>query len=95
ERAIRPFTIGRKNWVVSGSPVGAAASACLYSFIETAKANNCEPYHYLRYIFDRLPTTPHDKLESLLPWNIDIRSIILAYSRSDAELSVKLNEQNQ
>ena len=55
EQAIRPFVIGRKNWLFSGSPRGAAASALLYSLIETAKANGCEPYSYLRELFEKLP----------------------------------------
>ncbi len=55
ENAIRPFVIGRKNWLFSGSPVGAHASSTLYSLIETAKANGIEPYRYLRYIFVKLP----------------------------------------
>ena len=55
ENAIRPFVIGRKNWLFSGSPVGAHASATLYSLIETAKANGIEPYRYLRHIFEKLP----------------------------------------
>ena len=55
EQAIRPFVIGRKNWLFSGSPRGAAASALLYSLIETAKANGCEPYWYLRELFEKLP----------------------------------------
>ena len=56
ENAIRPFVIGRKNWLFSGSPRGAAASATLYSLIETAKANGLEPYWYLRKLFEGLPT---------------------------------------
>ncbi len=55
ENAIRPFVIGRKNWLFSGSPRGAHASATLYSLIETAKANGIEPYRYLRYVFTKLP----------------------------------------
>ena len=55
EQAIRPFVIGRKNWLFSGSPRGAAASALLYSLIETAKANRREPYWYLRELFEKLP----------------------------------------
>jgi transposase len=39
ENAIRPFVVGRKNWLFSGSPLGAHASAGIYSLIETAKAN--------------------------------------------------------
>ena len=55
EQAIRPFVVGRKNWLFSGSPRGAAASAILYSLIETAKANRREPYWYLRELFEKLP----------------------------------------
>ena len=68
EQAIRPFVVGRKNWLFSGSPRGAAASAALYSLIETAKANGREPYWYLRELFEKLPhaRTRADH-EALLP----------------------------
>jgi transposase len=73
ENAIRPFVVGRKNWLFSGSPLGAHASATLYSLIETAKANGIEPYRYLRYIFTKLPTaqTP-DELSRLTPYGLDL-----------------------
>jgi hypothetical protein len=71
ERAIRPFTVGRKNWVLSGGPRGAFGSAKLYSFIETAKACGREPYYYLRYVLTKLPATTDADLPSLLPWNVD------------------------
>jgi len=71
ERAIRPFTIGRNNWVVSGGPRGAAASATIYSLIETFKLNGLEPYYALRYILTKLPSTPTENIESLLPWNLN------------------------
>ena len=71
ENSIRPFVVGRKNWLFSGTPEGAEASALLYSLIETAKANQLEPWAYLRYIFDRLPLAATLKdYEVLLPWNI-------------------------
>ena len=71
ENSIRPFVIGRKNWLFSGTPEGARASALLYSLIETAKMNNHEPYAYLRYIFDKLPRASSlENYEALLPWNI-------------------------
>ena len=47
ENSIRPFALGRKNWLFSGSPAGAKAGAIFYSLIETCKANNIEPYKYL------------------------------------------------
>ena len=56
ENAIRPFVIGRKNWLFSGSPRGAQTSALLYSLIETAKANGLEPWAYLNHLFEHLPT---------------------------------------
>ena len=71
ENAIRPFVIGRKNWLFSASVPGAKASANLYSLIETAKANGLEPYAYLRQVFKELPRAESiNEMESLLPWNI-------------------------
>ena len=70
ERAIRPFTLGRKNWIFADTPSGAHASAALYSLIETAKANNIEPHAYLRDAFSRLPNIKSgDDIDGLLPWN--------------------------
>lgn len=72
ENAIRPFVVGRKNWLFSGSHSGAHASAGLYSIIETAKANGHEPYAYLCHLFDRLPTcTTPEARKALLPYNLD------------------------
>ena len=71
ENNIRPFVISRKNLLFSGTPDGAEAYALLYSLIETAKANNLEPYTYLRYIFDKLPLASMlEDYEALLPWNV-------------------------
>lgn len=55
ERAIRPFTIGRKNWVIIDSIKGAKASAVIYSIVETAKLNNLNVYYYLDYLLTELP----------------------------------------
>jgi len=68
ENAIRPFVEVRKNFLFSGSPGGAQASATLYSLIETAKANGLEPRAYLALLFERLPVarTP-EALNALLP----------------------------
>lgn len=68
ERAIRPFVVGRKNWLFSNTPRGAHASAAMYSLVESAKANRIEPYCYLRFLFTRLPgMTGRENLQSLLP----------------------------
>jgi transposase len=72
ENAIRPFVIGRKNWLFSCTPEGASASACIYSLIETAKANGLEPYRYLKYLFENLPEAmTADEFKALMPQNID------------------------
>jgi len=73
ENAIRPFVVGRKNWLFAGSPDGARASATFFSLIETAKANGLEPYGYLRHLFEKLPVTQQTEqgLKTLLPLNID------------------------
>lgn len=74
ENAIRPFVVGRKNWLFSATVPGAKASANLYGLIETAKANNLEPYNYLRYIFKELPGAQTvEKIEKLLPWNVKLQ----------------------
>ena len=72
ENAIRPFVIGRKNWLFSDSVKGVKASANLYSLIETAKANGLEPYAYLRYLFTELPKAGTvEAIEALLPGNLN------------------------
>jgi transposase len=74
ENAIRPFVLGRRNWLFSGSPRGAHASATLYSLIETAKANGLEPYRYLRYLFTKLPLVrSREEYRSLTPHLLDLR----------------------
>lgn len=72
ESHIRPFTIGRKNWMFSATPEGASASANIYSLVETAKANGLEPFEYLNKVFKKLPMaqTEQDFLE-LLPIKIE------------------------
>jgi transposase len=72
ENAIRPFVIGRKNWLFNDTPRGAKASARLYSLIETAKANGHEPFKYLCHLFATLPlaTDKHAAAASLLPYNL-------------------------
>ena len=69
ENAIRPFVIGRKNWLFSYTENGANSSAAIYSLVETAKANNKEPYKYLKELFEKLPFAKTDEdYERLLPY---------------------------
>jgi transposase len=78
ENAIRPFVIGRKNWLFADTPAGARASANLYSLIETAKANRLEPGRYLAHLFEKLPAvTLPDQIDALLPQNLDPANLTL------------------
>ena len=78
ENAIRPFVVGRKNWLFSASVAGVNASANLYSLIETTKGNGLEPYAYLRYLFAELPKAETvEAIEALLPGNVNPEHIKL------------------
>ncbi|MTH55804.1 IS66 family transposase [Bacillus mangrovi] len=72
ERSIKPFVIGRKNWLFSQSSKGAKASATVYSLIETAKENQLNVFQYLVYLFETMPNIDHkdsQKIEGLMPWS--------------------------
>ena len=77
ENAIRPFTLGRKNWLFCDTPKGAKASAIVYSLVESAKANGIEPFAYLQHVLAQLPylgkSPSHEELETLMPWAPDIQ----------------------
>ncbi len=79
ENSIRPFTVGRRNWLFSGSPKGATASAAAYSIVETAKVNGLNPYKYLKFIFSELPGVQFGQhpefLDDYLPWNPCVQSL--------------------
>ena len=68
ERSIRPFTIGRNNWLFAYSKKGAHSSAVVYSIVETAKANGLVPMAYLQFLFERLPNLPTERYHEFLPW---------------------------
>jgi transposase len=73
ENAIRPFTLGRKNWIFGGSPRGAEASATLYSLLLTCKANNIEPSAYLNAMLPKLRACQNEAdYAALLPFNINL-----------------------
>jgi transposase len=72
ENAIRPFVLGRKNWLFHGNEEGAEASCRVYTLIETAKMNGLEPWAYLKDLLEKLPAVRiSGDWESLLPWNIN------------------------
>lgn len=71
ENAIRPFVTGRKNWLFADTPKGAAASAAVYSQIETAKANGLDVYLYLQNLLANMTDWDHtdEYIEDFLPWS--------------------------
>ena len=71
ENAIRPFVTGRKNWLFADTPKGAAASATVYSLIETAKANGLDVYLYLQNLLANMTDWDHtdEYIEDFLPWS--------------------------
>jgi transposase len=75
ERSIKPFVIGRKNFLFCNTPRGAKSSAIIYSIIETAKENNLKPFNYLTCLFEQLPnvdTGDAAVIDSLLPWSDEL-----------------------
>ena len=72
ERSIKPFVIGRKNWLFSNTPKGAKSSAMIYSIVETAKENNLRVHEYLNYLLTQLKdmeSYPEEELDKLMPWS--------------------------
>lgn len=67
ERAIKPFAVGRKNWLFAGNELGAKASAVIFSLIETCETNGIEPETYLKHALENIHTTKD--LSKLLPFN--------------------------
>lgn len=74
ENAIRPFTVGRKNWLFSDSADGVEASAIVYSMVEMAKAHNLNIYKYLSFLLESRPSLNMSdaQMEQLTPWNQDV-----------------------
>jgi transposase len=71
ENSIRPFVIGRRNWLFADTVAGANASANLYSLLQTCAVNGVDGYKYLRALLVQLPKAQTaDDYEALLPWNI-------------------------
>ncbi|MCU7836733.1 MAG: transposase [gamma proteobacterium symbiont of Taylorina sp.] len=74
ERSIKPFVIGRKNWLFSQTPRGAKSSAILYSLVQTSKVNNLEPFAFLSYLLTEIPKLGRhyqpEELDQFMPWNL-------------------------
>jgi transposase len=70
ERAMRPMTLGRKNWLFAGSDAGGERAAAIYSLTETAKLNMLDPEDYLRQVLRQIADHPVNRVHELLPWNL-------------------------
>ena len=72
ERSIKPFVMGRKNFLFANTPSGAKGSATMFSLIETARENGLDPYRYLTWVFQTAPNLDlqdSGTVQFLLPWN--------------------------
>jgi len=96
ERAIRPFAIGRNNWIACDSIAGAESAAIMYTIVETAKANKANVYYYLRYLLEQVPKHLDGKtldfLNDMLPWSDKYLSYEKAQTMSIPKLVFKENE---
>ncbi len=96
ERAIKPFVMGRKAWLFSDTPRGAHASAAIFSLVGTAKANGLEPYHYLRYLFVKLPAaTKQEDYERLLPTVLEPKDLIDFESKGQPPQTCQIGRMRQ
>ena len=77
ENAIRPFTVGCRNWLFSDTPKGADASAMVYTMVEMDKERNLNIYKYLKYLLEQLPGTSmsDDEFAKLVPWNDEVQIV--------------------
>ncbi len=72
---IRPLVLGRRNYLFAGSDSGGTSAAALYSLIGTALLNDVEPYAYLREVLGRIADHPINRIDELLPWHLDLKSV--------------------
>ena len=75
ERALRGIALGRKSWLFAGSDRGGQRAAAMYSLIVTAKLNDVDPQAWLADVLSRIAEHPVQKLDELLPWNWQPRSV--------------------
>jgi hypothetical protein len=89
ENSIRPFTLGRKNWLFNNTVKGADTSAVIYSLVETAKANGLIPFEYLKYLLETVPGTTTGDIDNLLPWSEQIPASCKASEKNDDKTNAR------
>lgn len=72
ERALRAVALGRKNYLFASSNTGGERAAAMYTLIGTAKLNGLDPEAYLRHVLERIADHPINRIDDLLPWNVDL-----------------------
>lgn len=87
ERSIKPFVIGRKNWMFSNTVKGAKASSVIYSIVETAKENGLDPEGYIKFLLESVPDTSLSELKTLLPWGSAVPDKIKTSKASTSSIS--------
>ncbi len=75
ERSIKPFVIGRKNWLFSNTQKGARASSVIYSIVQTAIENGLDPFRYLKLLFETMPNCTTGMVPDLLPWADAVQAV--------------------
>jgi hypothetical protein len=83
ERSVKSFVMGRKAWLFSNTPDGAAASSIMYSIVETAKENGLHPYHYIKFLLEVLPNATTNDVEAFLPWSDTLPDSCRVMTKSD------------
>jgi transposase len=74
ERSLRGVALGRKNYLFAGSDAGGERAAAIYSLIGSAKLNGLDPEAYLRHVLTRIADHPINRIDQLLPWNLNCTS---------------------
>ena len=82
ERSVKPFVIGRKNWLFANTPRGAKVSAIIYSIVETAKENGLNPFDYLKHVFENTKDIDPSAIDSLLPWSEAVQKALRIHSNT-------------
>lgn len=82
ERALRSIALGRKNYLFAGSDQGGERLAALYSLIGTARLNGLDPMAYLRHVLSVIATHPINRIDQLLPWQVELPSVLAGVSEA-------------